>query len=138
TDGIPLPLRLLLGHMQRKLRNPATLSGQAYLAYDGRCIVDDPASFFATEAVLAAEIPAGNGTTTARSLARVYACLSMNGELDGVRVLRPETVQLFARPANSAPDALLADFGLPGLRWLLARPITRSLGYLLNPAFPGQ
>jgi CubicO group peptidase (beta-lactamase class C family) len=41
---------------------------------------------------LRAAIPAGNGLFTARSLARMYAALAGGGELDGVRLLSPETL----------------------------------------------
>jgi CubicO group peptidase (beta-lactamase class C family) len=40
------------------------------------------------------EIPGGNAVGTARSLARFYGCLARGGELDGVRLLAPETVEL--------------------------------------------
>ena len=46
--------------------------------------------FFNAREFRAAEIPASNGVTNARGLARMYAaCI---GEIDGVRLLRPETV----------------------------------------------
>ena len=37
--------------------------------------------------------PSGGGFTTARSIARIYAMLANDGELDGVRILKPETVE---------------------------------------------
>jgi len=40
----------------------------------------------------AAEIPAVNGHATAMGVARVYAALARGGELDGVRILRPDTI----------------------------------------------
>jgi CubicO group peptidase (beta-lactamase class C family) len=42
-------------------------------------------------AARAAELPAGNGITDARSLARMYAALI--GEVDGVRLVKPETME---------------------------------------------
>ncbi len=39
-----------------------------------------------------AAIPSANGMFTARSLARLYAVLANDGELDGVRLLRRETI----------------------------------------------
>ncbi len=42
----------------------------------------------------AAEVPASNGIASARALARLYACLVAGGSLDGVQVLRPETIEL--------------------------------------------
>jgi CubicO group peptidase (beta-lactamase class C family) len=41
----------------------------------------------------AAEIPAANGHGTAAALARVYAALSLGGEIDGVRVLSPQVIE---------------------------------------------
>jgi CubicO group peptidase (beta-lactamase class C family) len=40
-----------------------------------------------------AEIPAANAIGTARSMARLYGCLAAGGELDGRRLLSPETVR---------------------------------------------
>lgn len=47
---------------------------------------------FSTDEVLRACIPAANGAFTARSLARMYQSLARGGELDGVRLVRPETL----------------------------------------------
>ena len=49
-----------------------------------------PAGVFNERAFHAAEVPAANGITNARSLARMYAaCI---GEVDGVRLLEPDTL----------------------------------------------
>ncbi len=45
---------------------------------------------------LRAAIPAANGLFTARSLARMYAALAAGGELDGVRLMSRQTVELAA------------------------------------------
>jgi CubicO group peptidase (beta-lactamase class C family) len=45
-----------------------------------------------SDAFASVPIPAANGCFTARSLARVYALLANDGELDGVRLLRRDTV----------------------------------------------
>ncbi|MEP5763698.1 MAG: serine hydrolase domain-containing protein [Halieaceae bacterium] len=47
---------------------------------------------FGSPETLSVAIPAGNGLFTARSLAKVYALLANGGELDGVRLLSPDTV----------------------------------------------
>jgi CubicO group peptidase (beta-lactamase class C family) len=48
-----------------------------------------------TPAGRSVEVPAGNGVGNARALARMYAaCL---GDVDGVRLLRPETVAAMTR-----------------------------------------
>lgn len=41
----------------------------------------------------AAEVPASNGIVAARSLARLYGCLARGGEIDGVRLLSPKTIE---------------------------------------------
>jgi CubicO group peptidase (beta-lactamase class C family) len=41
----------------------------------------------------AAEVPATNGIVAARSLARLYGCLARGGEIDGVRLLTPQTIE---------------------------------------------
>lgn len=41
-----------------------------------------------------AVVPAGCGISTARDMARFYACMVNGGELDGARILQPETVAL--------------------------------------------
>jgi len=43
-----------------------------------------------------AEHPAGNGIMDARSLARLYALLANGGELDGLKLLSPETIDDWA------------------------------------------
>jgi CubicO group peptidase (beta-lactamase class C family) len=60
-----------------------------------------------------AEIPAANGITTARSLARMYAALV--GEVDGVRLLSPQTVDKATAVQSDGPDEILkvrTKFGL--------------------------
>ena len=56
----------------------------------------------------AAEVPAGNGITDARSLAKMYAALI--GEVDGVRLLKPETVEK-ARTLRTGAMVPPGDFG---------------------------
>ena len=48
----------------------------------------------------AASVPAANGLFTARSLARLYACLAAGGEIDGVRLVSPERVRRMAEVQN--------------------------------------
>ena len=64
-----------------------------------------PASVFNERAFHAAEIPAANGITNARSLARMYAaCI---GEVDGVRLLDPETLEQATRVQSAGEDLVL-------------------------------
>jgi CubicO group peptidase (beta-lactamase class C family) len=64
-----------------------------------------------TRAWRAAEIPAGNAHTNARALARVYGAMACGGEVDGVRVLSPHSIERARAEQASGPDAVL--FGLP-------------------------
>jgi len=71
----------------------------------------------------AAEIPAANGHGTARSLARIYGALSRGGEIDGVSLLRPDTIERAIEEQAYGPDAVLG--GLPmrfGLGFMLRQP----------------
>jgi CubicO group peptidase (beta-lactamase class C family) len=53
-------------------------------------------------------MPSGNGCFTARSLARLYACLAAGGELDGVRLLSEKTVARATEVQNDRPDLVIA------------------------------
>lgn len=69
--------------------------------------------------VLAAEMPSSNGVMSARALARLYAaCL---GEIDGVRLLTPDTVAAATRVHAEGPDRVL----------LL--PTRYGAGFMLSP-----
>ena len=57
--------------------------------------------------ILAADIPAG-GKTSARAIARMYAALL--GEVDGIRLVSPETLGAATAVAMAGTDAI---FGMP-------------------------
>jgi CubicO group peptidase (beta-lactamase class C family) len=62
-----------------------------------------------------AEVPAGNGHGTARSLARLYGALARGGEIDGFRVLSQETIDRARQTESDGEDAVLfvpSRFGL--------------------------
>jgi CubicO group peptidase (beta-lactamase class C family) len=80
-------------------RDPASLSNRAFA-------VTDPAQLdFNAPEVQAAELPSSNGIGTARALARMYA--SVIGEVDGVRLLAPETVVAAAEEQAAGPDRVM-------------------------------
>jgi CubicO group peptidase (beta-lactamase class C family) len=67
----------------------------------------------------AAELPATNGIVAARSLARLYGCLARGGEIDGVRLLAPQTIERAGRclargkdPYEDEPLAFGVGFAL--------------------------
>jgi CubicO group peptidase (beta-lactamase class C family) len=61
-------------------------------------------------AVRAAEIPAANGVTDARSLARMYA--SMIGETDGIRILNQDQLHRATTQLTRGPNAVLLDLDI--------------------------
>ena len=76
-----------------------------------------------TRAWRAAEIPAANGHSDARSLARLYGALARGGELDGVHVLSREAIERTRVEQSYGEDAVL--IGLPsrfGLGFMLDLP----------------
>ncbi|WP_245721643.1 beta-lactamase family protein [Nocardia crassostreae] len=56
-------------------------------------------------AFLTAELPSGNLVTTAAELSRFYEILARGGELDGVRIMRPDTLRMAVAPAKRIPGA---------------------------------
>ncbi len=63
----------------------------------------------------AAEIPAANGHATARALARVYGGAANGGEIDGIHVINPETLENAIVEQSNGPDTCLitpTGFGL--------------------------
>jgi CubicO group peptidase (beta-lactamase class C family) len=70
-------------------------------------LVTEDGGYFGSRQVRAAEIPAGNMVTDARSLARAYAATV--GEVDGTRLLEPDTVAA----ARTIQTATSAPWGLP-------------------------
>lgn len=72
-----------------------------------------------------AEIAGGGGIADARSVARFYGCMACGGELDGVRILRPETVALGRRPLSFFTDPYIAEDMAFGVMWALQTPQRR-------------
>jgi CubicO group peptidase (beta-lactamase class C family) len=76
-----------------------------------------------TDAWRAADIGAANGHTNARALARILSAISLGGTVDGVQLLRPETIEQIFEVQSDGPDLVLAlhpirfglGFGLPQL-----------------------
>jgi CubicO group peptidase (beta-lactamase class C family) len=136
-DGIPWIMRLVLRRALAAVDDPATLPGQAFAADGTGSLSEHLDDLFNKGSALSAEVPSAGGTATARSLARVYAMLSMGGGLDGVRLVSPETVERFAAQQISMQDQLLLAVVPRALRRAALRPVRRTLGYLVNPVLPG-
>jgi CubicO group peptidase (beta-lactamase class C family) len=124
--------------------------------HDSRCadLVGHP-EFFNTRAWRAAEVPALNGHGSADGLARVYSALACDGELDGVRLMRADTIAAATveQPPSGGPDTEMLGLGyqllwkrFPGLANTrafghfgtggsigLADPVNRlAIGYVRN------
>jgi CubicO group peptidase (beta-lactamase class C family) len=56
--------------------------------------------------LLSAEIPAINGVGTPRSVARLFGCLARGGEIEGVRLLEPETIEVGRRELSRGHNVL--------------------------------
>lgn len=100
------------------LLGPGNLAGRALSAPGGAAadeqIWNDPRT-------LSAQIPAANGVTNARSLARMYA--SMVGNVDGVQLFEPEILDVAIEPQVEGPDAVLMF------------PIPFALGFMAHSNF---
>ncbi|MFD8965754.1 serine hydrolase domain-containing protein [Streptomyces sp. NPDC059568] len=95
AESIPEELRELVAAML----DPNSLSNRAFA-------VTDPAEIdFNSPEVQAAELPASNGIGTARGLARMYAALI--GEVDGVRLLTPETLASATKEQAGGTDQVM-------------------------------
>ena len=95
----PLPPGAEIDIFTARMFDPTTLLHKAFVN------PPLPAPVFNERAFHAAEIPAANGITNARSLARMYAaCI---GEVDGVRLMSPETLAAATRPQSAGEDVVL-------------------------------
>ncbi|MFF7172248.1 serine hydrolase domain-containing protein [Streptomyces pseudovenezuelae] len=95
AESVPEDLRELVAAW----RDPNSFSNRAYA-------VTDPAEIdFDSPEVQAAELPSSNGIATARALARMYAALI--GEVDGVRLLAPETLESAAKEQAGGKDQVM-------------------------------
>ncbi|WP_433726799.1 serine hydrolase domain-containing protein [Nocardia sp. CA-129566] len=65
--------------------------------------VDGATAKSANHAFLTAELPSGNLVTTACELSRFYEILTRGGELDGIRIMKPETLRAAIQPAPRLP-----------------------------------
>lgn len=104
---IPAPRPANLEELRRQWLESMPLTARVFSNPE---LPDDAANL---RTVHAAEIPAISGMTTARSLARMYAATI--GDVDGVRLLRPETVDALRKTESRGPDRILSvetHFGL--------------------------
>lgn len=60
-----------------------------------------------TPAFRNAELGGANGISNARALNRILSIVTLNGEVDGKRIISPETVNLIFREQSNGPDLVL-------------------------------
>lgn len=123
VNGPPPPPEAL--ELMAMVMGPQTNGGRA-LSMSGAFALGGGESPWNRPDVHRAEIPAANGITNAASLARMYAALI--GEVDGCRLLAPETVELARRPVSQGPDACLLVETAFGLGFMLEAPFTPMAG----------
>ena len=117
--GEPLPeIPGPLGQMMKDMRDPSTMTGAAF---------NNPPR--GTDRVnsrewRAAEVPAANGHGSARALARIYGALARGGEVDGVRILAPASIEQARTEQAVGPDAVLGQL-----------PMRFGLGFMLRQDF---
>jgi CubicO group peptidase (beta-lactamase class C family) len=114
-----------LAEQMAAVMGPGTLGGRA-LSLNGAFALGGGEFTFNRRDVHAAEIPAANGITNARSLARMYAaCLE---EVDGIRLLSPELVERARVTLTSGFDRCLMAETTFGLGFMTSGPFTPMLG----------
>jgi CubicO group peptidase (beta-lactamase class C family) len=102
-----------------------------------------------TRAIHAAEIGGAGGIADARSMARYYACLAVGGTLDGVSILKPETIASSRRELSRFVDPYIGEAMAFGTVFALQTPQGRlgpvpdafghtGAGGSIHAAWPGQ
>ncbi|MEJ7634339.1 serine hydrolase domain-containing protein [Aeromicrobium sp.] len=69
-----------------------------------------------------AELPALNGHGNARSMARIQSLISHGGEVDGIRLLSPDTIDRIFEVQASGIDLVLGVKATFGVGWALPEP----------------
>lgn len=133
-DGVPEPgaidriadpeVRAVAMRVVETRRDPNSLFSRA--ATTNGVLPTPSAAVWNDPAVQRAEIPAANMITNARSLARMYAaCVS---EVDGVRLLSPETVERARVEQGRGPDPVIVAETRFGLGFRLDNAVVPMLG----------
>ena len=96
-----------LGMKDFYLGLPASEEGRVAKLYVSEEIeTPEVVAVFNQPAIHQSVIPAANGISTARDLARFYAMLGMSGELDGVEVIRSGVIRYVAAVQEEGKDVL--------------------------------
>ncbi|MCP4908267.1 MAG: beta-lactamase family protein [bacterium] len=107
-----------LGDFMRDMADPTTMTGAAFNNPRIRAGAHNSPQW------RQAEIPAANGHGNARALARIYGALACGGEVDGVRLLEPDSIARARTEEAEGPDATLGQL-----------PMRYGLGFMLRSDF---
>lgn len=110
--------------LMMSVMGPGT-NGFKALTLSGAMMGFGPDTPFNTRAVHATEMPAANGITNARSLARMYAATV--GDVDGVRLIGDATVKAATAERSNGPDACLVADSQFGCGFMLDGTLTPML-----------
>jgi CubicO group peptidase (beta-lactamase class C family) len=116
--------------MMLQIAGPGTMGFNAL--FMSGVMMAGPADAFNSREVHATEMPAANGITNARSLARMYAATV--GAVDGVRLIDDTTVDTVRAEAVNGPDACLVVPSRFGMGFMLDGELTP----MLSPASFGH
>ncbi|MEU3892316.1 serine hydrolase domain-containing protein [Streptomyces sp. NPDC029041] len=105
----PGPANPLHEAMHDLSHTPGTMHSEIYLLSDGRALPEMIGGFFATPAGRIPEVASAGVSASARSLAEMYAYLSLDGSLDGKRLVSPQAVERFAAEEFVGPSAIVPE-----------------------------
>ncbi len=120
-EAVPPPQDPNVAALMEQFMGPGTTAWKA-LTVNGALTTTGDENAFNTRAVHATEMPAANGITTARSLARMYAATV--GPVDGVRLIDAATVEAARAEAVNGPDAVLVFPSQFGMGFMLHGTLT--------------
>lgn len=131
VGSMPALQRWMFNKASAAGHDPSTPQGCALIA-DGRTnILEEVGRLVSHRPFLEAEIPASNGVASSRALARLFAAFGAGGTLDGVELLRPETLLQMREVQSRATDTVMsALLPWPVAKLLGPQPIT--LGFAAN------
>jgi CubicO group peptidase (beta-lactamase class C family) len=118
--------RLAMNALHREQADPDSPIAQSSVQMHGRSFSDE-LQFFNLPATRTAELAAAGATTNGRNLARIYATLAEGGELNGQRIVSPESIELFRTPAAGGRTMIWPRNGF--LRLMPAPRMRYALGY---------
>jgi CubicO group peptidase (beta-lactamase class C family) len=122
-EAAPPPTDPEVFAMMMQIAGPGTMGFNAL--FMSGVMMAGPADPFNSRVVHATEMPAANGITTARSLAKMYAATV--GDVDGVRLFDDDTVAAVRAEAVNGPDACLTIDTRFGMGFMLDGEFTPML-----------